>query len=112
MFELELGEFLYGGEGRTNRLVEMMHSGSPASIEDHIIDQFGDNTKYLRLVIATTAYGMGINCKGVTTFGPANPIESYMQESGRCGRNGDTFIYFNILCMDFTCKGWTLLVPV
>ena len=35
---------------------------------------------------------MGMDCKGVRTiinFGPSKKIESYMQESGRCGRDGE-----------------------
>ena len=93
MFELELGASLYDGErSPKNRLVEMMHSGSPASVKNHVLDQFGDNSKCLRILIATIAYGMGVNCKGVTRvihFGPSKSIEAYMQESGRCGRNGE-----------------------
>lgn len=62
MFELELGAFLYDGErSPKNRLVEMMHSGSPASVKNHVLDQFGDNSKSLRILIATIAYGMGVN---------------------------------------------------
>lgn len=93
MFELELGASLYAGErDRRNRLVDMMHSGTPSSVKDNVLDQFADQTKCLRLLIATIAYGMGVNCKGVTRvihFGPSKSIEAYMQESGRCGRNGE-----------------------
>ena len=35
---------------------------------------------------------MGVNCSGVTRvihFGPSKSVEAYMQESGRCGRNGE-----------------------
>ena len=72
--------------------VQMMHSGSPAGVKNHVLEQFGDNSKSLRILIATIAYGMGVNCKGVTRvihFGPSKSIEAYMQESGRCGRNGE-----------------------
>ena len=63
----------------------MMHSGSPPSVKTHVLDQFGDSTKNVRILIATVAYGMGIDCKGVTQvihFGPPQTIEAYMQESG------------------------------
>ena len=102
MFELELGASLYEGEkSPPNRLVEMMHSGSPASVKNHVLDQFGDDTQCLRILIATIAYGMGVNCNGVTRvihFGPSKSIEAYMQESGRCGRNGeqsDVLLFYN-----------------
>ena len=88
MFELALGE----EKNPRNRLVDMMHSGTPSSVKDYILDQFADQTKCLRVLIATIAYGMGVNCKGVTRvihFGPSKSIEAYMQESGRCGRSGE-----------------------
>ena len=93
MFELALGDSLYHGKNDPrNRLVDMMHSGTPSSVKDNVLDQFADQTKCLRVLIATIAYGMGVNCKGVTRvihFGPSKSIEAYMQESGRCGRSGE-----------------------
>ena len=70
----------------------MMHSGSPVSVKDHVLSQFSDDSTCLRVLIATIAYGMGVNCKGVKRvihFGPSKTIQAYMQESGRCGRNGE-----------------------
>ena len=93
MFELELESHLcYGEVAPCNRLVEMMHSGSPSTVKSHVLDQFGDSAKHLRILIATIAYGMGLDCKGVTQvihFCPSQKIESYMQESGRCRRKGE-----------------------
>ena len=70
-----------------------MHFGSPASrVKNHVLDEFGDNSKLLRILIATIAYGMDVKCKGVTQiihFGPSKSIEVYMQESSHCGRNGE-----------------------
>ena len=46
----------------------------------------------LRVVLATTAFGMGINCpdiKRVIHWGPPSTLEQYAQESGRVGRNGN-----------------------
>ena len=51
-----------------------------------------DNNTRLRIRVATIAYGMGVNCKGVSRvihFGPSKSIEAYLQESGRCGRDGE-----------------------
>jgi len=93
MFELELGLSMYDGEADPrNRLVQMMHSGSPESVKGHVLDQFADSSKPLRILIATIAYGMGVNCKGVRRvihFGPSKSIDAYLQESGRCGRDGE-----------------------
>ena len=46
----------------------------------------------VRCLLCTIAFGMGMDCKGVTTvvnFGPSKNIEAYIQESGRCGRGGE-----------------------
>lgn len=74
------------------RMVEMMHSQTPTCVKDHIIEQFSKMSGHLRVLIATIAYGMGVNCKGVRRvihFGPSKSVESYIQESGRCGRQGE-----------------------
>ena len=45
----------------------------------------------LRLVIATTAFGMGVDCKDirrVTHWGYPSDKEQYIQETGRAGRDG------------------------
>ena len=74
------------------RLCDMMHLTSPDSVKNHILEQFSDGDGHLRVLFATIAYGMGVNCKNVRRvihFGPSKSIESYMQESGRCGRDRD-----------------------
>ena len=92
MFELELGLSMYDGEvDPLNQLVQMMHSASAESVKNHVLEQFGDSSKRLRILIATIAYGMGVNCKGVQRvmyFGPSKSSDAYLQESGRCGRDG------------------------
>ena len=43
-FELELGSDMYDREENPkNRLVEMLHSGSPESVKTHVLHQFSDN---------------------------------------------------------------------
>ncbi|VDI31554.1 Hypothetical predicted protein [Mytilus galloprovincialis] len=55
----------------------------------------------LRLVFATEAYGTGIDVpdiKQIIHVGPPNTMETYVQEIGRCGRNGQqatAVLYYN-----------------
>ncbi|KAL9976980.1 hypothetical protein ACROYT_G014331 [Oculina patagonica] len=92
MFELELGLSMYDGEvDPQNRLGQMIHSGSPESVNGHVLCQFADSSKPQRILIATIAYEMGIKCKGVRReihFAPSKSIDAYLQESGQCGRDG------------------------
>ena len=46
----------------------------------------------LRIIIVTTAFGMGIDCPGIVNvvhYGPPANLEQYAQETGRAGRNGE-----------------------
>lgn len=56
-----------------------------------IVSQFCSLESELRVVIATVAFGMGINCPDVVKIihyrAPSNLL-NYGQESGRCGRDG------------------------
>lgn len=93
-FEYELGQSMYCSDDRDprKRLVDMMHSGSPESVKAHVLNQFSSPDSHLRILIATIAYGMGVDCKGVNRiihFGPPKTVEAYLQESGRCGRKGE-----------------------
>ena len=94
MFEVELGPSLFHEQinDPSKRLVDMMHSGSPISVKNHVLEQFSDNNNCLRILVATIAYGMGVDCKGVTRvihFGTSKSVGAYLQESGCCGRDGD-----------------------
>jgi len=45
----------------------------------------------LRLLVATTAFGLGVDCPGierVINYGSPRTLEELVQESGRGGRNG------------------------
>ena len=71
------------------RLVDMYMSCTEVVIKDKIEQLFMMDSP-LRVVIATTAFGLGIDCpdvRHVINFGLPSDIESYVQETGRAGRD-------------------------
>ena len=59
-----------------------------------ILDLFRDKSGYLRLVIASVAFGMGVNCpdvRKVIHFRAPASLTSYVHESGRSGRDWECF---------------------
>jgi ATP-dependent DNA helicase RecQ len=72
------------------RLFDMFTSCTDADVKDDIIKLFTKSSN-LRIVCATVAFGMGINCpdvRKVIHVGAPEDIESYIQETGRAGRDG------------------------
>ena len=75
-----------------NRLVDMFCSGTQKEVKDDIIRLFKEPSSHLRIVIATIAFGLGIDCpdvRQVVHFGPPEDIESYVQHIGRAGRDNE-----------------------
>ncbi len=91
-FVSELGDNLCvdnSGDPR-KRTVEMFHSRIDELNREHILQSMAKPDGSIRLLIATIAYGMGIDWKNVSTiihYGPSYNLETYMQESGRAGRS-------------------------
>ena len=80
MFEVYLFERLYNGSATNckHRIVDMFHAGTPNTVKQHIAEQTVSETGVTRILIATIAYGMGVNCKQVRRivhFGPSKSIE-------------------------------------
>ncbi|XP_053674336.1 uncharacterized protein LOC128724638 [Anopheles nili] len=74
---------------RLNYVAEPYHAGMPASRRRTIQNAFmsGD----LRIVVATIAFGMGINkadIRAIIHYNMPKNFESYVQEVGRAGRDG------------------------
>ena len=72
------------------RLVDMYMSCTEEVVKEEIIKAFTHNTN-LRVVAATVAFGMGVHCFGVREvihLGVPDDTESYVQETGRAGRDG------------------------
>lgn len=72
------------------RIIAMFHSDTDQDVKDHVIKSFSSCNGTVRVVFATIAFGMGVDCKGLTTvvhYGPPDDIDDYFQESGRAGRD-------------------------
>ena len=70
----------------------MFHSCTETCIKDNIIKAFSVDSSPLRVVIATTAFGMGIDIPNIRTiihFGSCEDTETYLQAVGRAGRDGN-----------------------
>ena len=68
----------------------MIHAGTDEEVKDFVIKSLREDEGNVRIVFATTAFGMSIDCKGlhlVIHFGLPNNIDDYVQESGRAGRD-------------------------
>lgn len=74
-----------------DRPFAMFHSQTSEEIKEHILDSFKTSNGSVRVLLATIAFGMGVDCVGLNTvihFGPPSSMEDYFQETGRAGRDG------------------------
>lgn len=73
-----------------HRLVEMYTGCTEKMLKQKIVEAFVNPTSTLRVVVATTAFGMGLDCncvRQVIHWGPPADVDSYVQETGRAGRD-------------------------
>ena len=97
LFETSLGDQFTEPIGASHRIaearmVDMFFTGTHPSVKNTIIENFTKPSP-LRIVISTIAFGMGVDTPDVRLvvhLGASNDIESYVQEVGRVGRDGDT----------------------
>jgi superfamily II DNA helicase RecQ len=67
----------------------MFHAGTDDEIKSFILESFTKENGTVKVLFATTAFGMGVDCKGhrlVVHYGPPNDVDDYVQENGRAGR--------------------------
>ena len=70
------------------RLTDMYHAATTADLKEKVIHSFCSMNSKLCLLIATTAFGLGIDCpdiRRVYHWGSPHDLNSYVQETGRAG---------------------------
>ena len=70
---------------------ELFTASSHENDKTRILAQFTKMNTSLKVIVATVAFGMGIDVpdiRHVIHWGPPSSIAAYVQESGRCGRDG------------------------
>ena len=83
----------------------LYHARIDEQNKEQILNSFSKSNVCVRILVATIAYSMGIDCKyvrDVIHYGPPQNLERYLQESGRAGRNGENgckaiLLYSNIM---------------
>ena len=73
------------------RLLDMFTAGSTSVMRQRILEQFSKKETKLRVILATSAFGLGVDCPDiirVINWGPPPTLEDLLQQSGRAGRDG------------------------
>ena len=99
MFRQQLGAHFTNPEGAVNlvkyRLVDMFSKCTETQVKNEIVTAFVNPASNLRVVIATVAFGMGLDCpcvRQIIHWGPSQDVDMYVQERGRAGRDGLLFM--------------------
>ena len=73
------------------RLIDMYTRASSNEMKKEILESFMTEGGKLRLLIATSAFSMGIDCPDICDvihIGPPSCLVQYVQETGRGGWSG------------------------
>ena len=72
-------------------LVDVFTSVSKSDMREMVLKKICKTNTVLRLLIATTAFGLGVDCPDidwVINYGSPRTLEELVQESGRAGKDG------------------------
>ena len=89
-----LGDALYEPDKphhSSNRVVGIYHAHTHSKYKERVLSSFKSLSGTIRVVVATTALGMGVNfpdVKYIVHAGLERSLVDYIQAAGRAGRNG------------------------
>ena len=81
-------------------LINLFTAATTPLMREMILAEFCKAETVLRLVIATSAFGLGVDCPNIArviNWGAPNTIEELVQQTGRAGRDGseaEAILYF------------------
>nr|CAJ38800.1 putative RecQ family DNA helicase protein [Platynereis dumerilii] len=81
--------------------VSMFHSQTPEKTKEKLRSDMSVVAGQVRILVCTSAAGMGVNYAGVTHvvhYGPPQEIDTLLQQQGRAGRSGEqayNILFFN-----------------
>ena len=88
-------------ERSRHRLCEKLDGSTSSENQEHIVKSFTNPDGVVRVVVATIAFGMGLdspNVRSVIHWGSPQDVDMYVQETGRGGRDGtlcNATLYYN-----------------
>ena len=85
------------------RLIEMFTSVTESDQKSKILTLFKTDSS-LRVVVATIAFGMGVDCNDIRQIvhvGLPDDVGSYVQETGRAGRDGSVSVVTLLQCRSY-----------
>ena len=74
-----------------HRLIDVFTAASDSDVREEVLKEFCKVASTLKLLIATTAFGLGVDCKyikRVINYGTPGTLEELVQELGRVGKDG------------------------
>lgn len=73
-------------------LLTMYHRAVEETSANYVIEKFPQHDSPIRIIFATVAFGLGVDIpdvRYVVHWGMSRSMETYLQESGRAGRDGE-----------------------
>lgn len=89
--EAKDGAYINKEKTAKNRRVVVYHAEVPEEYQQYYLDEFTKAKSTVRIMVATVAFGMGVNIPDVEIvvhWGVPKSVLSYWQEVGRCARDG------------------------